>query len=74
MIDISISSTKVRGRPKGRPNPFAGCGEAQIRYPEKVRVNELVWSIRKYEGLIYRNANGGIEKRGKQRYEPDLWE
>lgn len=74
MIDISISSSKVRGRPKGRPNLNYNKVSEQIIYPERFQVRDVIYSYRKQEGLIYRKACGGFEVKGKQRFEPDLWE
>lgn len=67
MINISVSSTKVNGRPKGRPQPFAKRHNEQIIYPEPLYKNPFLaegWA----KGIIYREATGenGGNVRGLQ--------
>lgn len=71
MIDISVCSTKVNGRPKGRPQPFAKRVDEQIKYPDPNYVNVAKlhnWHL----GFIYREATG--ELRGNVRYQKDMYE
>ena len=62
MYDISIASTKVRGRPKGRPNPFTSKG-GRLEFPEPMKsynkyFNKLdIWKA----NSIYRKAQGNLK-------------
>jgi len=74
IIDISISYRRNCG--ERRKPSFTKKGPLNINTNEIPVVNPFLVAINhsKHSGLLYRNAMGGIEKQGKPRYYPDLFE
>ena len=71
MLDISISSTKVKGRPKGRPSDKPNKRSNQIIYPEKLYPYSQIKMYSWQTGVIYRKASGFPET-FKTRHQGDV--
>lgn len=69
MLNISVSATKERGRPKGRPNLIRNKTCDQIVYPNEPPNQAKLHSW--FTGLEYRKATG--ELKGNVRFQPDLY-
>jgi hypothetical protein len=64
MYDISISNTKIKGRPKGRPQPF--CKKYVKDFPEPLPYRRNPYYLYKVQlwmaNIEYRKAEGQFLK------------
>lgn len=72
MLDISVSKTKVRGRPKGRPGDKPVKHSDQIIYPENIPISIQIKGPMWVIGDFFRRAVGDKEKY-TTRYQSDLY-
>lgn len=69
----NISITYARENGENRRNSISYKKPEPIK-PEVWNPHRTALNHRKHEGLIYRQSEGGFERKGKPRYQPDFFE